>query len=158
MRRSREPAWCVGGGHAKAVITGGWKSLSRCAGVTRVLLLAGFAAQRVIDYAASTPLKARFGLEIEVTIEPQRAGTGGAVWYARDRLDDQFFLLNGDPWFDINPSICLTLPAASSANLRRPAQSQSNRCQMLPVMAWSRSKMVDSRDFAIAPSAREADW
>ena len=102
MRRSREPAWCVGGGHAKAVITGGWKSLSRCAGVTRVLLLAGFAAQRVIDYAASTPLKARFGLEIEVTIEPQRAGTGGAVWYARDRLDDQFFLLNGDPWFDIN--------------------------------------------------------
>ena len=99
MRRSREPAWCVGGGHAKAVITGGWKSLSRCAGVTRVLLLAGFAAQRVIDYAASTPLKARFGLEIEVTIEPQRAGTGGAVWYARD-----------------------------------------------------------SRDFAIAPSAREADW
>ena len=68
-------------------------------GVTRVLLLAGFAAPRVVEYAASTPLKARFGLEIEVTIEPQRAGTGGAVWYARD-----------------------------------------------------------SRDFAIAPSAREADW
>jgi NDP-sugar pyrophosphorylase family protein len=71
-------------------------------GVTRVLLLAGFAAQRIVDYAATTPLKARLGLEIEVTIEPQRAGTGGAVWYARDRLDDQFFLLNGDSWFDIN--------------------------------------------------------
>jgi D,D-heptose 1,7-bisphosphate phosphatase len=24
------------------------------------------------------------------------------VWHARDRLDDQFFLLNGDSWFDIN--------------------------------------------------------
>ena len=71
-------------------------------GVTRVLLLAGFAAQRVVDYAASTPLKSRFGLEIEVSIEPQRAGTGGAVWHARDRLDDRFFLLNGDSWFDIN--------------------------------------------------------
>ncbi len=71
-------------------------------GVTRVLLLAGFAAQRIVEYAATTPLKARFGLEIEVSIEPQRAGTGGAVWHARDRLDDRFFLLNGDSWFDIN--------------------------------------------------------
>ena len=33
-------------------------------GVRRVLLLAGFAAQRIAEYAASTPLKARFGLEI----------------------------------------------------------------------------------------------
>ena len=71
-------------------------------GVTRILLLAGFAAQRIVDYSASTPLKARFGLQIEVSIEPQRAGTGGAVWHARDRLDDQFILLNGDSWFDIN--------------------------------------------------------
>jgi D,D-heptose 1,7-bisphosphate phosphatase len=71
-------------------------------GVTQVLLLAGFAAPRIVDYAASTPLKARFRLEIEVSIEPERAGTGGAVWHARDRLDDQFFLLNGDSWFDIN--------------------------------------------------------
>jgi len=55
-----------------------------------------------VDYAASTPLKTRFGLEIAVSIEPQRAGTGGAVWHARDRLDDRFFLLNGDSWFDIN--------------------------------------------------------
>jgi D,D-heptose 1,7-bisphosphate phosphatase len=47
-------------------------------------------------------MKVRFGLDIEVSIEPQRAGTGGAVWYARDRLEDWFFLLNGDSWFDIN--------------------------------------------------------
>jgi D,D-heptose 1,7-bisphosphate phosphatase len=71
-------------------------------GVTRILLLAGFAAQRIVDYAASTPLKARFGLDIEVSFEPQRPGTGGAVWHARNRLDDWFFLLNGDSWFDIN--------------------------------------------------------
>ena len=71
-------------------------------GVKRVLLLAGFAAHRIIDYASSTPMKVRFGLDIEVSIEPQRAGTGGAVWHARDRLEDWFFLLNGDLWFDIN--------------------------------------------------------
>ena len=71
-------------------------------GIKRVLLLAGHAAERVLDYAASTALKSRFDLEIDVSVEPQRAGTGGALWHARDRLDDQFLLLNGDSWFDVN--------------------------------------------------------
>lgn len=35
-------------------------------------------------------------------MEPEPAGTGGAVWQARDRLADNVFLLNGDSWFDIN--------------------------------------------------------
>jgi NDP-sugar pyrophosphorylase family protein len=43
----------------------------------------------------------RFGLEIDLSVEPQH-GTGGAVWHARDRLDESFFLLNGDSWFDFN--------------------------------------------------------
>jgi D,D-heptose 1,7-bisphosphate phosphatase len=71
-------------------------------GIKQVLLLAGFATRRILDYAASTPVKSRFDLEIDVSVEPQRAGTGGALWHARDRLDDQFLLLNGDSWFDIN--------------------------------------------------------
>lgn len=71
-------------------------------GVRRVLLLAGFAADRIVEYAAKTPIKARFGIEIEVSVEPERAGTGGAVWHARERLDPQFFLLNGDSWLDLN--------------------------------------------------------
>jgi D-glycero-D-manno-heptose 1,7-bisphosphate phosphatase len=71
-------------------------------GVRNILLFAGFQAHRIVEYAASTPLKARFGLEIAVSIEPQPAGTGGAVWNARDQLDDSFFLLNGDSWFDVN--------------------------------------------------------
>jgi D,D-heptose 1,7-bisphosphate phosphatase len=71
-------------------------------GVKRVLLLAGFAAHRIIDYASSTAMKVLFDLDIEVSVESQRAGTGGALWHARDRLDDWFFLLNGDSWFDIN--------------------------------------------------------
>ena len=71
-------------------------------GLRRILLLAGFAADRVLEYVTATPMKTQFGLEIEVMIEPRRAGTGGAVWHARDRLDDTFLLLNGDSWFDIN--------------------------------------------------------
>jgi NDP-sugar pyrophosphorylase family protein len=68
----------------------------------KISLLASFHALKIIDYAASTPLKARFGLEIVVSIEPQPAGTGGTLWHARDQLEDRFFLLNGDSWFDIN--------------------------------------------------------
>lgn len=71
-------------------------------GFRRILLLAGFAAARIAEYAAATPLKARFGLDIDVAIEPEPAGTGGALWQARDRLDRAFLMLNGDSWFDIN--------------------------------------------------------
>jgi dTDP-glucose pyrophosphorylase len=45
--------------------------------------------------------KHRFDLSIEVAIEPHSAGTGGALSHARDRLDESFYLLNGDSWFDI---------------------------------------------------------
>ena len=71
-------------------------------GLRRIVLLAGFAADQLVAYAQSTVLKRRFGLEIEVMIEPEPAGTGGALWHARDLLDDVFFMLNGDSWFDIN--------------------------------------------------------
>src|SRR5262249_20519163 len=71
-------------------------------GFKRILLLACFEAEQLVAYARSTPLKAQFNLDIEVMIEPQPAGTGGAVWVARDRLDDEFLLINGDSWFDIN--------------------------------------------------------
>jgi len=71
-------------------------------GVKKILLLAGFAADQITAYAAATPMKERFGLRIEVSIEPERAGTGGALWHAREKLDPSFFMLNGDSWFDIN--------------------------------------------------------
>jgi D,D-heptose 1,7-bisphosphate phosphatase len=95
-------------------------------GVRRVLLLAGFAAQRILDYAASTSLTARFDLAIDVSVEPQRAGTGGALWHARERLDDQFFLLNGDTWFDIN-----LLDFAAGA-MREPSAIGAIALRLLP--------------------------
>ncbi len=65
-------------------------------GFRRILLLACFEAEQLVAYARSTPFKAQFDLEIEVAIEPQPAGTGGALWGARDWLDDDFLLINGD--------------------------------------------------------------
>src|SRR5215472_892087 len=71
-------------------------------GVVRVLLLAGFAGQQVQEFVYSTKAQQRFKLDIEIVIEAKPAGTGGAVWQARDWLEPEFFLLNGDSWFDAN--------------------------------------------------------
>jgi NDP-sugar pyrophosphorylase family protein len=72
-------------------------------GVRRILLLAGAQADRVRDYAHDTPMRGRFGLDIEIMAAPDRAGTGGALYQARQRLDEHFLLLDGSAWFAVNP-------------------------------------------------------
>lgn len=71
-------------------------------GVKNILLLADPTADQFAAYAAATPMKDRFGLKIDVAAAPEQAGTGGALWHARAKLDPAFFLLNGASWFDIN--------------------------------------------------------
>jgi D-glycero-D-manno-heptose 1,7-bisphosphate phosphatase len=93
-----KPLLPVGGAPFLDVLLG---ELGR-SGVRHIVLLAGFAAERIVDYVGASPLKDRFDLRIEVAVEPFPAGTGGALWHARQRLDERFFLLNGDSWFDIS--------------------------------------------------------
>jgi D-glycero-D-manno-heptose 1,7-bisphosphate phosphatase len=71
-------------------------------GCDRFLLLAGFEAMKVVEYAREADR--RLGVPIYVAIEPvPDAGTGGALWYARHRLDETFILANGDTFFDVDP-------------------------------------------------------
>jgi D,D-heptose 1,7-bisphosphate phosphatase len=95
-------------------------------GIRRVLLLAGHAAADVESYAQNTTLKARFGLDITVSVEPFAAGTGGALWHARRHLDDAFLLLNGDSWFDVN------LLGLGSALLQDPGATAAIAIRELP--------------------------
>lgn len=71
-------------------------------GVTDFLLLTGHLSEAVeaaVDtIAALLPKPAR----ITLSREPFRAGTGGAVHHARDRLENRFLLCNGDSLFDCN--------------------------------------------------------
>ena len=71
-------------------------------GLRRVLLLARFQAEKIAEFASTCPVVGRFGLSVETAVEPEGAGTGGALWHARDRLDPLFLLLNGDSWADCN--------------------------------------------------------
>lgn len=69
-------------------------------GFGRALLLAAFRSAQIEAFARETG--AALGMSIAVAVEPDQAGTGGALWHARDRLDETFLLLNGDSWLDIN--------------------------------------------------------
>lgn len=70
-------------------------------GVRHVILLAGFEAGAIHDFARGLAQRLELDLSVEVAVEPYRAGTGGALFHARERLDEHFFLLNGDSWFDV---------------------------------------------------------
>lgn len=71
-------------------------------GFTDMLFLAQFEADQVRAFCAQSPAIARFGVRATVFEEPIKAGTGGALWHARDLLLDRFLLLNGDSWLQGN--------------------------------------------------------
>jgi D,D-heptose 1,7-bisphosphate phosphatase len=82
-------------------------------GFRRVLLLAGWRADLVVDYLRGSDVEQRLGLQIDVVVEDRPAGTGGALWNARQRLDERFYLVNGDSWFDFNWLSLVTVPGAA---------------------------------------------
>jgi D,D-heptose 1,7-bisphosphate phosphatase len=68
-------------------------------GFSRCLLLCGYRAERIQEaYDGRTV----HGMRIETAVEVEPAGTGGALARAADRLDELFFLVNGDSLFDCN--------------------------------------------------------
>jgi D,D-heptose 1,7-bisphosphate phosphatase len=71
-------------------------------GVTDFLLLTGHLSAEIeraaADIQASLPRPAR----ITLSADPTLAGTGGALFHARDRLDERFLLCNGDSLFNCN--------------------------------------------------------
>lgn len=81
-------------------------------GFEEVVLLAAFEADQIAAYMADNPVARRFGTKLKLSIEPERAGTGGAVHFARALADREFLLLNGDSWFDTN---LLSLPSPEIA-------------------------------------------
>ncbi len=86
-------------------------------GVEEFVLLTGHLSdeveRRVQALTALLPRSAR----IVLSEEPVRAGTGGAVFHARDKLDARFLLCNGDSLFDCNLAHLL----AAAADDTRPA-------------------------------------
>ncbi|MGY4462168.1 HAD-IIIA family hydrolase [Bradyrhizobium sp. LB13.1] len=73
--------------------------LARYPCIEDILLLAGYHAQQIVEAYDGRNLR---GTSISVLSEPAPSGTGGALKHASSRLQEQFFLLNGDSFFDFN--------------------------------------------------------
>ena len=71
-------------------------------GVNEFLLLTGHLSAEIEKAAADIQAALPRRATITLSEEPIRAGTGGAVFHARDRLHDRFLLCNGDSVFDAN--------------------------------------------------------
>jgi len=85
-------------------------------GFTRVLFCTSHLSKVVRDHFGDG---GRFGIATVYTQEPQPLGTGGALRFAHEHLDEQFLVLNGDTIFDIPmrrlPELLQRHPTATAA-------------------------------------------
>ncbi len=83
-------------------------------GLSDILLLAGFRSDRMTEQMADQP-------DVRILVEPEPLGTGGALRFAADALDERFFMLNGDSLFDVNLwDLAAAAPEAEAALALRP--------------------------------------
>jgi histidinol-phosphate phosphatase family protein len=73
-------------------------------GVEEVLLLTGHLADTVEAALPAISASLPQPLRIACVREQQQAGTGGALFQARDHFAERFLLCNGDSWLDFNLS------------------------------------------------------
>ncbi len=105
--RSPKPLLMRGG---RPFLTWLLRELSRF-GVTEFLLLTGHLSEEIERAIPAMQAMLPRRVTISVSREPIRAGTGGAVFHARDRLDERFLLCNGDSLFDANLAVLLAAAA-----------------------------------------------
>ena len=77
------------------------RELSRF-GIEEIVLLAGYKSERVEEFCREAEALLPKPLTLKLSVEPEPAGTGGAIWHARELLDESFLLINGDSWIDTN--------------------------------------------------------
>lgn len=68
-------------------------------GFTDIILLAGHLGEQVEAIYHNKSIR---DATVTVIREPEPQGTGGALWFAKDRLDPWFLMGNGDSLFEIN--------------------------------------------------------
>jgi D-glycero-D-manno-heptose 1,7-bisphosphate phosphatase len=76
------------------------QEIARC-GVRKFLLLAGHLSEQIERFAHEITASLNGAIEVDVAVERKPAGTGGALHEARDRLAEQFLLVNGDSFLDV---------------------------------------------------------
>lgn len=68
-------------------------------GLTDITLIVGHLGQVIVDYFKDG---VDFGVKIDYIVEETPLGTAGALYYLKDKIKDDFLLLNGDIIFDVD--------------------------------------------------------
>jgi choline kinase len=86
-------------------------TLARC-GIERVTVVSGFGVDRVEHFLASSPVD---GLDVELLFNPffSQSDNLATCWVARDEMDQDFLLVNGDTLFA--PSVLRRLLGSPAA-------------------------------------------
>ena len=71
-------------------------------GFEEAVLLTGYLSDRLREIVAEAQAHLPRPMSILFSEEPERAGTGGALYHARALLDEKFLLCNGDSLLDTN--------------------------------------------------------
>ncbi len=67
--------------------------------ITDIVLTVGHMAERITEHFGDG---SRFGVHIDYIREEMPLGTGGALYYLKEKVQDDFLLLNGDLIFDVD--------------------------------------------------------
>ncbi len=71
-------------------------------GFDRIVLLAGHLGGQVVERFAGPRRIGGRAVTVEVVVEPEPAGTGGALRFLLPVAEEHFLLMNGDSWFDLD--------------------------------------------------------
>jgi D-glycero-D-manno-heptose 1,7-bisphosphate phosphatase len=118
-------------------------------GIEEFVLLAGFKSEHIETFRTTIAAALPRPVRVEVSVEPVPAGTGGAIFHARARLDESFLLVNGDSWFDVNLGRFLAEGAAKANSV--------GHILLRRVEDASRYGMVDMADGRIREFRDRAD-
>ena len=77
-------------------------------GISRFLLLTGYKAEYIREYFSRSEFR---DVDIQFSEEQVQSGTAGALLVAKDKLEEEFLLLNGDTFFNFNYLDLLTAKA-----------------------------------------------
>src|SRR5262245_30093449 len=117
-------------------------------GFSRCLLLCGYRADSIqSDYEGRSVR----GMRVQTAIETEPAGTGGALAGAADRLDDLFFLVNGDSLFD-----CNWLALGAAVPVERPWAARMTLAGGIKGDRYGRVEIEDDAILAFTPAGESA--
>lgn len=71
----------------------------KCSGIEDIIIVVGYLGNSIIDYFKDGK---QFGVSIKYIKESKPLGTAGALFYLKNMIDDNFFLIYGDLMLDVD--------------------------------------------------------